>query len=269
MLASFVSTGRQKLTSRQVALNVLAHGPLKVAARFRFESLPQVLPEHEVVVAANRRTRTQRVELGRVADLQPVTTLVFDRYQDAMGVSMDVRVVDAATRRLIARGEDMKLVPLDADQPSDDGEAPAKGRRVSALDVMLADAGEIGDLFWRVDFSSPKKPILLLNPKKFQMVEQARDPQVMALAMPEIVRTVLTKAFVSDAVNGAFPTWAKNWLMFTRTTLGVEGGPDEPPLKDALPDYLSATFAWIDRAVSAFAAHRGLANIDLKLGGAK
>lgn len=268
MLTSFVSTGRQKLTSREVALNVLAHEPLKIAARFNFAALPRVLPEHEVVIAANRRTRSQRFVLGKVGELQPVTPLVFDRYLDEMGVSMDVRVVDIATRKLIARGEDMRITPMDEEKPNDD-DASSKGRCVSALDVMLADEGEIGDLFWRVDFSSPKKPILLLNPKKFQMVEQARDAQMMALAMPEVVRTVLTKAFIADATSGAFPSWAKNWLIFTRTTLGVEGGPDEPPLKDALADYLVATFAWIDRAVAAFAAHRGLANIDLKFGGAK
>ena len=269
MLTSFVSTGRQKLTSREVALNVLAHEPLKIAVRFNFSALPRVKPEHEVVIAANRRTRSQRFVLGKVGELQSVTTLTFDRYLDEMGVSIDVRVVEVATRKLIARGEDMRITPMDEEKSADSDVSSTKGRRVSALDVMLADEGEIGDLFWRVDFSSPKKPILLLNPKKFQMVEQVRDAQVMALAMPEVVRTVLTKAFVTDATSGAFPSWAKNWLIFTRKTLGVEGGPDEPPLKDALADYLAATFAWIDRVVSAFAAHRGLANIDLKFGGAK
>lgn len=248
----FNFTGRRTLRQSDFRLEVSElltplNGSLSLLEEVR-NGFPAV-PDARLVVEAYRHNEAQRKDLGPVARFKNGSAVVFDRFPDGTHVLFRIKVVDPATRRLLALAP--RIRPFGA---KDRG-----GRREKMLPVQFATENDrMGGQIWSLRFEI-EHPTLLLDRRRVGIDRSGyvNDPKFRLLALPQILRNILLYAFVLHA--GRRPKWAGNWQRFAEDRLGVDECPDDENLSgSALDDYMDDAAQWIDKAVEAFSEQNKL-----------
>lgn len=200
-----------------------------------------------VVLDAVLRTRAQRRELGPLADLAPSAEIAFDEFLPEDEVQFRLKVVRPADKVITGEVSGLRV-------KSDKPEEPASGKRKSLLPVNWATEGDgMKGRFWKVDYSDPKYPVLLLAKGKFAACGDVNHPAFQALAFPAIMKEVLTYAFATRFCNA--PAWAEDWKKLV-SLLGCDPCPERPEGADSpqeVEEHLESVRKWIDVASAAFA----------------
>lgn len=202
-----------------------------------------------LVVEAYRHNEAQRRDLGPVARFKSGSPVVFDRFSDGAHVLFRIKVVDPATRRLLALAP--RIRPF--------GAKDRDGRREKMLPVQFAGENDrMGGQIWSIRFEL-EHPTLLLDRSRAGF-DYVNDPKFRLLALPRILRDILLYAFVLHA--GRRPKWAPSWQRFVEDRLGVDGCPDDENLSgSALDDYMDDAAKWIEEAVAVFSEQNKLGAI--------
>ena len=209
----------------------------------------------DVVLDAYLRTKAERAELGHLSDLVQSVEVIFKEFSSGEGVQFRLKVVNPSDKKLagIVSGLEIK----EPKKPKDDFR-----KHKSLLPVNWAGEGDnLKDRFWKISFDGVK-PTLLIRKGKFTTLGDVNRPEFQALAFPDILREVLTHAFVVRFDNP--PAWAADWERFVEI---VDGTP-RPELslseksRPAIQEYFENTMKWIDDVSEKFAASCGLDGID-------
>lgn len=259
MAYRFNFTGRKRVLEAEAQIHVIKDvTPLKVRLEQTFSSSGRHFYDNNdiVMLEAIRRTKLRRFFLGTVGELQKNTIAEFPDFPDGKEVYYRLRIVDPVTHKL--KGLAKTLKDADKEQKPTDLEP--------LLPVALSQPNDgLGNRFWmvRCDGASPE---LIISSKKFDdNYESVKSPEFRALVLPEVLREVLTYAFIHSASSsGSFPPeWAEKWETFVTVNLGVGDGP-EPPTDRLDDNYIQKTLQWIDDAVRKFADYSRLSDIFIK-----
>ena len=257
MAYRFNFTGRKRIHEADAKIHVHKDArPLKVTLEQSFSASSRNLYSNDdlVMLEAIRRTKLRRYPLGIIGQLPPTITAEFPDFPNGEEVYYRLRIIDSQTHKLKGLAKTLK----DADREHKAADlAPL-------LPVALSQPDDgLGDRFWMVKLCSNEDPVLIISSKKFNSYEPVKSPEFKALVLPEVLREVLTYAFIHTAFSEGLPEWAENWKTFVTVNLGVEGCPETSP---EAPDenYIQETSQWIDDAVRAFAAHFNLSTISIR-----
>lgn len=201
-----------------------------------------------VVLDAVLRTRAQRMELGPLAELVPSVEIEFGEFLPDDEVQFRLKIVRPADKVITGEVSGLRI-------KSDKPEEPAPGRRKSLLPVTWATEGDgMKGRFWKVDFTTPQYPVLLIAKGKFAACGDVNNPAFQALAFPAIMKEVLTYAFVTRFCNP--PPWTEDWKKLV-SLLGCESCPERPEGADSpqeVEEHLESVRKWIDAASAHFAS---------------
>ena len=132
------------------------------------------------------------------------------------------------------------------------------------LPVALSQSEDnMGSRFWKVRLEQNNYPVLVISSKKFNSYEPVKSAEFKALVQPEVLRQVLTSAFILSAPTGGFPEWAEKWRTYVSVNLGVRGCPEAAP-SSVDESYITEVSKWIDDAVRSFADHFNLSSVSIK-----
>ena len=244
-------TGRETIDRNLIAIVPKENAPVLTV----FLKIQQPLKDNphfndcHVVLDAFLRMRAQRKEFKSLALLAPSTEIAFDEFLPDDEVQFRLKVVRPADKVITGEVSSLRVT-------SDKPEEPLPGTRKSLLPVNWATEGDgMKGRFWKVDFSDPKYPVLLLAKGKFTACGDVNQPAFQALAFPAIMKEVLIYAFVTRFCNA--PAWADDWkkLVFL---LGCDPCPERTEGADspwAVEEHLESVRKWIE-VVSAEFAHR-------------
>lgn len=255
MAFRFNFTGRKRVLEAEAKVHVVKDAkPLKVVLEQTFSGKNIYSPDDIVMLEAIRRTKLRRFPLGTVGSLQRETRAEFPDFADGKEVYYQLRIVDPATHVLKGLAKTLK----DAD----------KEQKPSDMDPLLPvalsqDDDNMGSRFWKVRLEQHSDPVLVISIKKFNSYEPVKSAEFKALVLPEVLRQVLTYAFILSAPSGGFPEWAEKWRTFVGINLGVGGCPSSAP-DNVDESYITETSQWIDDAVRAFADHFNLSAVTIK-----
>lgn len=228
------STGRKKITSEMAGFSIKRKEDGSLEFEADIDLTPLGLPAGgEVVVEAYRQNLHERYRYGTVSDLRPLELLVL-RELDPAGVKFRVKVIEAETGRLIARGD-----RFSADETEDNG-------RVELLKVVERDLGQEP---WRTElFDEDNKPVLVLNNRIPDALNRIRkDPQLQAYILPAALRQVLMMLRFEkpEVEEDDDDRWTTQWIRFAEELTGEEK-PDWSENEEVT--------RWIDRVCSEFSA---------------
>ena len=238
----FHFTQRQRISSSDVTIRLYDD---RAPAMFEVQRLvlePYSLPpDARVSVEAYRQTVCQRFPWGTVASRNP-SVWTLEEFGSTEGVRFRIKV----TARTTPRGQLLAIA---------DRIAPVTelGAARSFLPIELSPLGE--EVF-RVAWDSSDEPILLVNERIGKEVVQS--PEFRALAMPAVMREILTRFVVverrrPDVDDSSLCT---RWLSFG---IRMAGGTTPPEVTDSNDsDVTDDCFAWIEDAVKGFCEHYGL-----------
>ena len=235
----FHFTRRQRINSSDITIRL--HDD-RTPAMFEVETLAlekySLPPEARVFVEAYRQTVCERFYWGTVASRSRwIWTL--DEFGSLEGVRFRIKV----TSRTAPMGQ--LLAIADRIAPVTD-EEPAR----SFLSIELRPLGE--EVF-RVAWDTSDEPILLVNQRLGKEIVQS--PEFRALAMPAVMREVLTRFVVIDRRRpGANDSsLCTRWLSFG---IRMAGGTTFPESTGS--DVTDHCFDWIEDAVKGFCEHYAL-----------
>ena len=200
-----------------------------------------------------RRTKLRRYRLGAIGSLQQNESAEFPDFPSGEEVYYRLRIVDPVTHKLKGLAKTLK----DADKK----QKPTDVESLLPVAFSQPDDG-LGNRFWMLNYDD-KGPVLIISCKKFSSHEPVKSPEFKALVLPEVLREVLTYAFISSALKG-YPEWADNWKTFVTVNLGIGGGPGPEEPKTLDERYIQDTSQWIDDAVRKFADYTNLSTIFIK-----
>lgn len=254
MAHRFNFTGRKRILESQAKIHIQKEAKcLSVVLKQTFSSAAGYSDDDIVSIEAFRRTKIQRKDLGKLGLLSASIPVEFPDFIDADEVYYRIRVVDPETKQL--KGFAKRLSR--ADRETKPGELD------SILPVRLSDPEDgLGKRFWKLECSEVDDPVLVISRAKFADFEPVKSSEFKALVWTEVLRQVLTFAFVIHW--DGFPGWAKKWTTFTTDNLGCPGAPTEEPDIDKLPNYIIQVTDWIDDAVRSFADHFNLGSVSIK-----
>ncbi len=255
MAFRFNFTGRKRVLEAEAKVHVLKDvTPLRVRLEQTFSSKNIYSPNDLVTLEAIRRTKLRRHPLGTVGDLQQDTIANFPDFHDGKEVYYRLRIFDPDTH--IIKGLAKTLKDADKEQKPTDLQ-PLLGVALSQPDDNL------GNRFWLVKMTTTDNPVLIISSKKFSSYEPVKSAEFKALVLPEVLRQVLSYAFMHCSPSGSFPTWAEKWRTFVGVNLGVPGCPESVP-EPVSENYMIETEKWIDDAVRIFADHVNLSEVSIK-----
>ena len=252
MAYRFNFTGRKRVLEADAKINVVKDAsPLKVVLEQAFSHRNLYDAKDIVMLEAIRRTKLRRCKLGTIGELQQKMIAEFPGFSDGEEVYYRLRIIDPVTHKL--KGLAKRLINAEK------GNKPADIEPLLPVAFSQPDDG-LGNRFWMIDYDSTG-PVLILSNKKFGSHEPVKSPEFKALVLPEVLREVLTYAFIHSALEG-YPEWAEKWKSFVAVNLGVVGGPEEPKTFDE--SYIQDTLRWIDDAIRAFADYTNISAISIK-----
>lgn len=255
MAFRFNFTGRRRVLEAEAKVHVIKDAkPLRVRLEQTFSSKNIYSPDDHVMLEAIRRTKLRRFDLGTVGNLQPETTADFPDFTDGKEVYYRLRIFDPATH--VLKGLAKTLKDADKEQKPTDMEP--------LLPVALSQPEDnMGSRFWKVRLEQNSNPVLVISSKKFNSYEPVKSAEFKALVQPEVLRQVLTYAFILSAPTGGFPEWSEKWRTYVSVNLGVRGCPESAP-NSVDESYITEVSKWIDDAVRAFADHFNLSGVTIK-----
>ena len=256
MAFRFNFTGRKRVLEAEARVHVIKDAkPLRIRLEQTFSGRSQYAPGDMVMLEAIRRTKLRRCSLGSIGALQSETLAEFPDFQDSKEVYFRLRIIDPTTHRLKGLAKALK----DAD----------KGLKPTDMEPLLPvalsqPADGLGARFWKVQLEKASTPVLIISSKKFSSYDPVKSVEFKTLVLPEVLRQILTYAFILSSSSGGFPEWSAKWKTFVSINLGVSGCPEKCPEQDALESYMTETSRWIDEACRAFADHVNLSGLSIK-----
>lgn len=243
------STGRQRIERGDINLSL--SGPEDGPRKF---DLILGLSEYElpadarVFVEASRNTTWARFDFGTVGALTPPTDRTLTDFGSAQGTTFRIKVVEAAaqdataTSRILAQADGV---------PSGDPDADGPAQSMLAIDW---NESPMGDELWRVEVGETvilRVNRAMLRPQPWTALTES--PSFRAIALPAILRQVLTDAVLfgdeEDPTQGPLGAWVK----YAESTLGAGTLPAVPVGERRVRDGVEG---WVNRAVEAFCARR-------------
>ena len=209
MAYRFNFTGRKRVLEADAKIHVVKDAsPLKVVLEQTFSTRHLYDNDDVVMLEAIRRTKLRRFTLGSIGGLRTSESAEFPDFPSGEEVYYRLRIVDPATHRL--KGLAKTLKDADREQKPTDVE--------SLLPVAFSQPDDgLGNRFWMVNYDD-KGPVLIISSKKFSSNEPVRSPEFKALVLPEVLREILTHAFIHSVPEG-YPEWAENWKTFVAVNL--------------------------------------------------
>ena len=237
----FHFTQRQRISSSDVTIRLYDN---RTPAMFEVHALAldeyRLPPDARVFVEAYRQTVCHRFHWGTVAS-RPPSVWTLNEFGSLEGLRFRVKV----TARTAPRGQ--LLAIADRIAPVTD-----KGPARSFLPIELRPLGE--EVF-RVSWDTSDEPILLVNERLGKEIVQS--PEFRALAMPAVMREVLTRFVVIERRRPDDDTsLCTRWLKFG---IRMAGGTTPPESTDHENNVVTdRCLEWIEDAVNGFCEHYGL-----------
>ena len=194
-------------------------------------------PDARVIVEAKRERFSSRFDWGTVANPQPAA----DSRLSGMPPNPSFRVMVVASdrsNRLLALADNIKP------QRADGG----------AESLLWMEEAELGKEVWRLDFGESDNPTMYVNRDIPGISETVRqDEAFRALVIPEVLRSILTRAIIVDECDPDDDAGRWNeWLSF----VGEFHDDDLGAVSSEAEADAAAKAEWIERAVRAFAEKR-------------
>ena len=244
----FNFTGRKRIFEDEAKIHVLKDtNPLKIHLEQSFSSSQCYSPNDIVMIEAIRRTRRDRVQIGKISELANSEEIVFQSFQDGNDVLFRIYVVDPSTSK--KKGQAKRL------RDADKSQNPSSIKSILPVELSQEE-DEMGDCFWKLKFDD-NNPLLLLSSKKFSSFEPTKSSEFKALVWPEILRQVLVYIYIVRW--NAFPSWEEDWKKYVEVVIGAVGAPKEEP-QNPDEEYIERTMDWINDAVRGFAQHVNLSD---------
>jgi hypothetical protein len=191
------------------------------------------LPEEaRIFIEAYRQTHWMRFDFGTVGKLVPPKNRSLAIFDNTDGVLFRVRVT-ATTERV-------GLLLAEADRLPFRTKDDKQKKRIPLLPVVPQN---LKDEICKVSFET-RGPELLVNSAIGNWRGIARDPVVIAMVYPFVLREILSRiSFMEDQFDLEDQSdWRTRWCRFAETLPGMEPLPEDPNDRED----------WIDRAVQAF-----------------
>lgn len=250
MAYRFNYTHRKRIREAQAIVRVLkGETPLRVTLEQTFSDGYDA--ESNVVLEAIRRTKAQRIFLGKIKELERFCSIEFSDFVDSDGVYFRVKVLNSVSRKVEGLAKQLK----DANEKRDPTDSE------SLLPVAFDQPEDnLGDRFWMVKCSDVQSPVLILSRRKFSGFSPVTSQEFQALVLPEVLRQILSFAYIQKWRD--YPTWEIQWRRFVEERLGCPGAPSSPETPDE--EYMERTAQWIDDAVNCFSKRFNLKDITIK-----
>jgi hypothetical protein len=227
-------TGRRKIKHTEVEISIVEETgkPPKFSVDFKLdkEKLPS---DADLFIEAYHRNTSQRFNFGTVAAPICPENTTLDEIDLSGPTLFRVKVVDHSQTigRLVASAE--RLAPRDEENEE---------QRSSLM--IIKRMPEMGNLPWKLSFNEAHKPVLCINNKIPDGINQLlHNPFFQSLVLPSAFREVLMYILWDQGTEQNEDSWYKLWIDFANKL-----GPEECPLESD-PDILHA---WIDDVIRAF-----------------
>lgn len=226
-------TRRRRLRHDDLRFSIYTTPQAEYAFKAELDIAKYELPEHaRVFVEAYRQTHWMRFDFGTVERIASPKNTVLSIFDNTEGILFRVRVTASkdAPGLLVAEGDRIPFTTRE--------EKPKK--RVPLLPVVPEDLG--GEIC-KVSYEG-SGPELVVNSSLGNWRGIARDPLVIALVYPLVLRDVLYRiCFVEDDFDREDRSdWRSRWCRFAELLPGMEAFPED---RDDRED-------WVEKAVSAF-----------------
>lgn len=218
-----------------ISANNLGEYAFDAALKLEAYKLP---PEAKVFVEAYRQTHWMRFDFGPVKAVSPPKQRTLSLFDNTDGILFRVRVTSTTAPHglLLAEGD---RIPFRAKD-----EKPKK--RIPLLPVVPEDLKEE---VCKVSYEG-SGPELIVNSSLGNWRGIARDPVVIALIYPLVLRDILSRiCFIEDDFDiDDRSDWRTRWCKFAELLPGMDAYPDDANERDD----------WIDRAVASFSRRNGI-----------
>jgi hypothetical protein len=232
-------TRRRRLRHEDLRFSIYTTPLAEHAFKAELEIGKYELPaDARIFVEAYRQTHWMRFDFGTVGRLEKPRDTVLSIFDNTDGILFRVRVtaMNGAQGLLLAEGDRIPFTALEQKQK----------KRVPLLPVVPED---LGSEIYRISYEG-SGPELLVNSLLGNWRGIARDPLVIALVYPLVLRDILYRiSFVEDEFDREDRgDWRSRWCRFAELLPGMETFPDG---RDDRED-------WVERAVSAFSRRNGV-----------
>lgn len=241
MIRKFNYTDRVKIRREDISIKLTMYNEDNWfdadLSKLKIYNLPD---ESLVFLEAYRMTSWMRFSFGRLGKLSPPKNLHLSLFDTPMGIKFRVKVTASGDiHKLLAEAN---AVPLITPEQENHQKNPL-------LDVVPTK--KLGDEIYRVGFSE-SNPILYLNLEVGNYKIYAKSPAFLSLALPAIVREILTKILIVDewTDDTDMENWRSRWIRFIKLIPGI----DDLPQTSNAEEYLD----WIQDSVAVFAKRQKL-----------
>lgn len=233
-------TGRRKITLDHIDVHILPieNGPATFDLGLHLEDLRPRHDSAHVFIEAYRQSTRMRFDWGTVGILTPppTTALCLTEFTDWRRVLFRIKVTDVTEQpgKLIAWCDQIKPAGPDNEPKSD---------------LLWFENADLDGPLWALRFDDVQGPVVQIANDAGDCHTVGGDPRFQAAVFPEIMRRVLTQAFITDRENGHDEEhWSHAWLDgFLKPQFKL---PEPPALDDE-----DGRREWIEQAVQTF-AHR-------------
>lgn len=228
-------TGRRRLRLEDIQISVVSgpSGADEIDARISLTGydLPATARVH---VEAYRQTSWMRFEYGTVAHVVAPSDRVLREFETPDGVLFRVKVSSPYGTSGLLLAEADRIRPRSPDEAEDE--------RHSLLPVRPDP--NLGDEVFRIDFSG--RPLLLVNAGIPNWREAVRGPVFLSLAMPSLLREVLTRILSVEKHfdDEDLSDWRSQWIRYCLLLPGAIALPSDGE-QERIDD-------WIDEIVASF-----------------
>ena len=232
MIRRFNFTERKRIDQQRVAVKIEerdAGGTPAFIVEMNLEGL-ELPPDADVIVEAYSGRAAMRFPWGKVGALAPP----LDRRLTDMPVNPSFRV------KVVAPGGSGALLAMV------NRVRPHREEHHGSLVWLKGE--DLGKEVWRLQFAGTGAPTLLVNENIHGIGEAVlRDNAFRGLVMPEVLRSMLTRALIVDEYDPDDESGDWNELMQF-----VRGFYDEPFVSNRDGDEREARMDWVDAAAAAF-----------------
>jgi hypothetical protein len=255
MAFRFNYTNRKKILTSDIEVRVLKDvSPLKIFLHLNLANYRDFIPTDIVVIEALCRTKSERIDLGTLGNLnQEKTAIEFPEFPDGLDVHYRFKIIDAKTRKIKGLAEEIH----NADRPP----------QLADLEPLFPIAfsqpeDDLKERFWKVSFSEPKNPVLVISKAKFQSRDCVKSNEFKAFVWPQALRDVLVHAFIVGV--GGNISWQEKWKAYAVERLGANNPPAAKEFDEDPVSYLETIETWIDEVVALFSSYFGLGAVTIK-----
>jgi hypothetical protein len=209
-------TGRRRIARTRVHIELFDGEPRTFSATIDLSELgfkPDAAVYLDAMCAGS--STVERFHCGEVGKLRPILNWPLME-TNGENIYFTLKIVDRKNRfgRIHGIAENIRPEPTGKETPA--------GKR----GILPIEARDLGEELWQLEFKS-HDVFLLVNQDVPGLVERARtDPLFFAVVYPEVVRRVLTAAFVENAdIEEDDDRWPIAWLKFGKALHPLHAAP--------------------------------------------